>query len=164
VKRLTAVNSSSLKLAGVLLALEALLFFVQPRWDAVLRWQLDGSFKTITGYVLLATMALMWAPVWVRKHLQQAHHLEILKLVHQWMGVLVLLVFLLHANLARSGYLAVLSLVLLAGSGLGTVLGWLQLTGRANGRRWLMAAHIALGAVVSGFSLLHLYFVYAYAG
>ena len=163
-KRITGLASGSLKASGLLLALAALLFVLQPNWSVVIRFQLDPTLKTASGYVLLALMTFMWAPVWLRKYLSQPQRLEILKLVHQWMGALVLLVFLVHANLARSGYLAIFTLVVLLIAGLGTLLGWMQVTARASGRRWLMAAHIAMSFVVTGFSILHVYFVYAYAG
>jgi hypothetical protein len=164
VKRITGLASGSLKASGLLLALAALLFVLQPNWSVVIRFQLDPTLKTVSGYVLLALMTFMWAPVWLRKYLSQPQRLEILKLVHQWMGALVLLVFLVHANLARSGYLAIFTLVVLLIAGVGTLLGWMQVTARASSRRWLMAAHIAMSFVVTGFSILHVYFVYAYAG
>lgn len=148
----------------MLVGLGLVLFLLQPRWPEFERWQAGGGFKTVTGYVLLAAMSAMWLPVWLRKKFKLPHQLALIKLTHQWLGVLALGVFVLHANLARSGFLALMTLLLFTLSGLGAGLAWMQDGQRTAGRRWVMAAHIALGFVVSGFTLVHLYFVYAYAG
>jgi hypothetical protein len=112
-----------------------LLLALQPQWDTVLRWQTDGRFKTVTGYVLLAAMAGMWLPVGLRERFREGWQLEVIKVAHQWLGALMLLALLLHANLARSGYLAVFTAGLLVACGSGTVLSWMQQRGWLPGRR-----------------------------
>lgn len=154
----------SLAAAAALLALALLLFLVQPAWDTAQRWQVDARFKSVTGWSLLALMAVMWLPVWLRGWFSQPRQLAVIKLAHQWLGAFVLVVLLLHANLSRSGYLAILTVCLFAAMGSGAVLSWMQDRGWVPGRRWLMAAHISLAWLVSGFTLLHLHFVFAYAG
>jgi hypothetical protein len=154
----------SLAAAAVLLVLALLLFLAQPSWDIALRWQVNARFKTFTGWALFALMAALWLPVVLRGWFSQPGQLALIKLAHQWLGVLALVVLLLHANLSRSGYLAILSLCLFVAMGSGALLSWMQDLGWVPGRRWLMAAHITLAWVVSGFTLLHLYFVFAYAG
>lgn len=157
-------QGASLAAAVALLVLALLLFLVQPAWDTALRWQVDARFKTVTGWSLMALMAAMWLPVLLRGGFSQPRQLAVIKLAHQWLGVLALAVLLLHANLSRSGYLAVLSVCLFAAMGSGAALSWMQGRGWLLGRRWLMASHITLAWVVSAFTLLHLYFVFAYAG
>lgn len=154
----------SLLAAAALLVLALLLFLIQPDWDTALRWQVSSRFKTVTGWSLLALMAAMWLPVALRSWFSRPRQLAVIKLTHQWLGVLALVVLLLHANLSRSGYLAILSLCLFVAMGSGALLSWMQDRGWVPGRRWLMAAHITLAWVVSSFTLLHLYFVFAYAG
>lgn len=163
-RRLLASHGQSIITTSALVVLGLLLLVLQPHWDTVLRWQTDGRFKKVTGYVLLTAMACMWLPVWLRERFREAWQLEVIKVAHQWLGAVVLLALLLHANLARSGYLAVFTAGLLVACGSGTVLSLMQQRGWLPGRRWLMAAHITLAGLVSGFALLHLYFVYAYAG
>jgi hypothetical protein len=153
----------SLVAAAALLALALLLFLIQPDWDTVLRWQVSARFKKVTGWSLLALMAAMWLPVALRSWFNQPRQLAVIKLTHQWLGVLALVVLLLHANLSRSGYLAILSLCLFVAMWSGALLSWMQDRGLVLGRRWLIAAHITLAWVVSSFTLLHLYFVFAYA-
>jgi hypothetical protein len=162
--RSVKTQSLSLAAAAALLVLSLLLFLVQPAWDIAHRWQVDARFKTVTGWSLLALMSVMWLPVWLRGGFSQPRQLAVIKLCHQWLGVFALVVLLLHANLSRSGYLAILTVWLFAAMGSGAVLSWMQDRGWVPGRRWLMAAHITLAWLVSGFTLLHLHFVFAYAG
>ena len=162
--RAPATHSLSLATASAILAISLLLFLMPPAWDTLTRWQIDAQFKTISGYVLLTLMAVMWLPVGLKDHLRTPKARDVLKLSHQWLGVLLLMVFVLHANLSRSGFLAILTMFLLVVSGSGVVLSWMQARGWTAGRRWLMAAHIAIAWLVSSFSVLHLYFVLAYAG
>lgn len=157
-------QAMSLAAAIGLLVLALLLFLAQPTWDAALRWQVDARFKTVTGWSLMALMAAMWLPVALRGSFNQPRQLAVIKLAHQWLGVVALVVLLAHANLSRSGYLAILSVCLFVAMGSGIALSWMQDRGWVPGRRWLMAGHITLAWVVSGFTLLHLYFVFAYAG
>jgi hypothetical protein len=159
-----ATHALSLAAAAAILLLGSVLFIAPPSWDAVARWQMSDSFKTISGYVLLALMAGMWLPVGVKERLHRPRHRDYLKLAHQWLGVLLLVAFLLHANLSRSGFLALLTASLFVVSGVGLLLSWMQGRGWIPGRRWVMAAHIAIAGLVSSFSLLHVYFVFAYAG
>ncbi len=157
-------NTASLGITVALLALALFLFLLQPHWPVIEHWQADSGFKTYSGYMLLLIMAAMWLPLWLRKRFDQPQQLDLIKLMHQWLGVLVLLLFVLHASIARSGYLALQTLLLLALSGLGAGIAWTQLHGRTSGRRWMVVTHIAMAFVVSSFSLLHLYFIYAYVG
>ena len=149
---------------AALLVLALLLFLVPPDWDTALHWQVNARFKTITGWTLLALMSAMWLPVALRGWFREPRPLAVVKLIHQWLGVFALVVLLLHANLARSGYLAILSLCLFVAIGSGALLSWMQYCGWVPGRRWLMASHIAMAWLVSSSTLLHLYFVLAYAG
>ena len=157
-------GTASLTWAAGLVVLGLVLFLLQPRWPAFEQWQSDRDVKRVTGYVLLLVMACMWLPVGLRRRFGTPAQLELIKVSHQWLGALVLVMLLAHANLARSGYLGLLSWALLALSMLGVALSWMQARHRARGRRWVIASHIALGFLASAFSFIHLYFVYAYAG
>lgn len=157
-------NLASLWVAATLVGLGLLLQPIQPHIDSLVRWQSSVSFKSFTGYLLVAAMLGMWTPVWLRKSFTTPRQLDVIKLVHQWLGVGMLLVLLLHANLARSGYLWIQSLLILGLSALGAGIAWTQLKSLVQIRGWLMVAHIALAGIVSAFALLHIYFVYAYAG
>ena len=164
-------NISSLWATAAVIALCAALFLLAPRWPGIEYWQSSASIKAWSGYILLTVLVLMWLPAWLRRRFAHSHRQDLsgisqysalLNIWHQWLGVLFLLVLMVHANLARSGFLWIKTLLLLILSGLGIGIAWSQLSWRFKGRRWMMVTHIALAFVVSGFALLHLYFVYAY--
>ena len=164
-------NISSLWAAAAVIVLCAMLFLLAPRWPGLEYWQSSASTKAWSGYILMAVLALMWLPAWLRRRFTKSHRQDlssisqysvVLNIWHQWLGVLLLLIFMVHANPARSGFLWIQTLLLLVLSGLGIGIAWTQHSWRFKGRRWMMVTHIALAFVVSGFALLHLYFVYAY--
>ncbi|MEQ1596102.1 MAG: hypothetical protein ABL985_13505 [Casimicrobium sp.] len=162
-KRLLA-HRASLALAFALIALAILLFALQPQWRAIAHWQSRSDVKTISGYLLLTLMIGLWLPHSLRQWFSKPKQIDIIKLIHQWMGVVSLLIFLFHANVARSGFLALQTMFLLTLCGLGAGIVWTQLSSRTEWRRSMLAIHIVLAFVVSGFAVLHLYFIYAHAG
>ncbi len=140
-------NTASLGITVALLALALFLFLLQPHWPVIEHWQADSGFKTYSGYMLLLIMAAMWLPLWLRKRFDQPQQLDLIKLMHQWLGVLVLLLFVLHASIARSGYLALQTLLLLALSGLGAGIAALILGAGLMPAVALMAAYFAVGQI-----------------
>lgn len=154
---------ASLFLTVALIAIVLLLFVLQPPWVALARWQARADFKMMSGYLLVILMICMWLPNVLRRWLREPAQLELIKLSHQWLGIVLLLLFVFHANVARSGFLAVQTVFLLTLCGLGAGVVWTQITGRTQGRHAMMVTHVALAFAVCGFALLHLYFIYAYA-
>ena len=161
---LARANRFSWWAAAALAALALLTYLLSPRIPGLSQWQLQSGFKNLTGYLLLALLVGMWLPTWLRQRFNRPTQLDWIKLSHQWLGVGFLAVLVLHANLLRSGFLALQTLVLLVLCSLGAAIVWAQLNGSIVRRRWWITTHIVLAFVASGFVLMHLYFVYAYHG
>ena len=147
-------------LATVLLAEFALLSFPQ----ALLLHPLQGSvlFKQVSGYAMVALVAFAMAFGWLRRRPALAVHHRLLGDVHQFGGLLVLLLVALHAAARPGGFL----LLVFHAVAIAQAAGALRvLFGSKLGRRaatTLLALHITLSCLVSAAALVHLYFVYAY--
>jgi hypothetical protein len=147
-------------LAAVLVIEGAARF--QPDVLALGPFQARTWFKQLTGYTMLALMAAAMAFGWLRRLPAFAGAQRACHGLHQFGGLLVLLLLASHAGPGASGFLLgifhAMALAVSAGA-LRVVLG--PLIGR-SGSRALLAAHIGLSCLVAAAALLHLYFVYAY--
>lgn len=154
-----------LRLAGtvlmtVILAEAALLFF--PQALLLHPMQAGVPFKQLSGYTMLALMVAAMAFGFLRRAPSLATRQALLNDLHQFGGLLLLLLLSLHAASRPSGFL----LLLFHGLACALAAGALRaLFGRRLGRAGsttLLAVHISLSCLVSAAALLHLYFVYAY--
>jgi len=147
-------------LVTVLLAQFALLSFPQ----ALLLHPLQGSvlFKQVSGYAMVALMAAAMAFGWLRRHPALAVHHRTLNDVHQFGGLLLLLLLALHVATRPSGFLLLMFHAVAVAQAAGALR---ALFGTRLGRKVstaLLALHISLSCLVSAAVLVHLYFVYAY--
>lgn len=147
-------------LAAVLLVESALLFF--PHVLVLHAAQAGVLFKQLSGYAMVSLMALAMAFGALRRHAALAARHRLLNDVHQFGGLLLLLLLALHAAGRPGGFL----LVLFHGVAIAQAAGALRaLLGTRLGRQGstvLLVLHIGLSCVASAAVLLHLYFVYAY--
>ena len=137
------------------------VYLAQPWLTPWVRSWAASRVQTITGYTMLALLALLWLHGAWR---QRWRRHEAAKTVHHSAGALLLASLALHASVGRHGYLALQALLLLATAGLGLALVWHQWSARTGHRHRLMAAHIALAGIVTATAAVHVYLVYAYAG
>ena len=147
-------------LATVLLAEVALRFFPH----ALLLHPVQGSvlFKQLSGYTMVALMAGAMGFGWLRRRPALAVHHRLLGDIHQFGGLLLLVLLSLHVATRPSGFLLAMFHAIAIAQAAGALR---ALLGPRAGRRvgtTLLAVHITLSCLVCAAVLLHLYFVYAY--
>lgn len=141
--------------------LEIAVYFFR---DALLLHPLQSSvlFKQVSGYAMVVLMAFAMLYGALRRRAALAPRVRILNELHQFGGLLVLVLLGLHAGRAPGGFL----LALMHATALGLAAGALRsMFGARLGRAastFLLLLHIALGCLVSAAAVVHLYFVYAY--
>lgn len=147
-------------LVTVLLLQVALLL----RPDALLLHPVQSTvlFKQVSGYAMVALMAAAMGFGWLRRRPVLAAHHRLLGDLHQFGGLLLLLLLSLHVATRPGGFLLAIfhavAVAQLAGA-LRAMLANKLGRGVATG---LLVVHITLSCLVSAAVLLHLYFVYAY--
>jgi hypothetical protein len=147
-------------LAAVLL-IEGVARF-QPDVLALGPFQVRTWFRQVTGYTMLALMVAAMAFGALRRLPAVAARQRTFHGLHQFGGLLVLVLLASHAGPGASGFLlGVFHTMALAAAtgGLRVVLG--PLIGR-RGTKALLAVHIGLSCLVAAAALVHLYLVYAY--
>ena len=160
VRRKIDVRLSATVLAAVLLVEAAILFFPQ----ALLLHPLQAGvrFKQVSGYTMLALMVLAMVFGSLRRRPGLATHHRTLNDVHQFGGLLILLLLALHVAARPSGFLQVLFHGLAVAQAAGALR---ALLGNRLGRSastGLLSLHIGLSCVACAAVGVHLYFVYAY--
>ena len=134
----------------------------QPDVLALGTFQSRTWFKQVSGYTMLALLAFAMAFGWLRRLPAFASRQQAFHGLHQFGGLLILLLLASHAGAGASGFLRgifhAMALAVAAGA-LRVVLG--PLAGR-SGSRALLSVHIGLSCLVAAAALLHLYLVYAY--
>jgi len=147
----------------LVLALEAaLLFFPQ----ALRLHPVQGTplFKQLSGYSMCALLAFALAFGWLRRLPALVNRARALSILHQASGLLLLALLGSHMGLAPSGFL----LFVFHGMATAVAAGALRtVLGTRAGRKAsvaLLALHIGLSCMVAAGAVLHLYFVYVYAG
>jgi hypothetical protein len=161
-RRKADVRIASSVLAAVLLAEAALLFFPQ----ALLLHPLQAGvlFKQLSGYAMVSLMVFAMAFGWLRRQPALAVHHRTLNDVHQFGGLLLLLLLSLHVATRPSGFLLLMFHAVAVAQAAGALRAVLGIRLGRAGSTALLALHIGLSCVVSAAVLLHLYFVYAYTG
>ena len=134
----------------------------QPEVLALGPFQTRTWFKQLTGYIMLALIAAAMAFGALRRLPAFAARQRGFHGLHQFGGLLILLLLASHAGPGASGFLLgifhAMALAATAGA-LRVVLS--PLVGR-RGTQALLAVHIGLSCLVAAAALVHLYFVYAY--
>jgi hypothetical protein len=149
-------------LAFVLL-LEVALNFL-PGALQVSPLQTSALFKQVSGYSMVTLLTFALALGLLRRLPGLASRLRTLGTFHQLSGLALLLLLASHVGPAPTGFLLYVFHAMAVGAGAGalrTVLGLKVRRALASG---LLAVHITLSCLVGAGAVLHLYFVYVYAG
>jgi hypothetical protein len=137
-----------------------MLFFPQ----ALLLHPLQASvlFKQLSGYTMVGLMALAMGFGWLRRRPGLAVHHRTLNDLHQFGGLLILLLLALHAATRPSGFLLLMVHAVAVAQAAGCLRALLASRLGRSASTALLSLHISLSCLVSAAVLLHLYFVYAY--
>jgi hypothetical protein len=151
--------ASSVLAAVLLLELALALFPEALRLGPV---QDTPLFKQVSGYAMVALLVLAMAFGWLRRAPALAAHVRTCGDLHQFGGLLLVLLLAFHAGGTPAGFLRftfhAMALAVVAGA-LRALLG--QRLGR-RGSGALLLVHVSVSCLVSVAALVHLYFVYAY--
>lgn len=143
------------------LLLEAALFFLR---DGLVLHPLQSStlFKQVSGYGMAGLLLFAMVFGWLRRRPALAPRLRTLNELHQFAGLLLLLLLGLHAARAPQGFLLLVFHAMAVACAAGALR---ALVGARIGRlasTTLLVVHIGLACIVSAAAAVHLYLVYAY--
>lgn len=119
-------------------------------------------FRQLTGYAMLTLMALAFAFGALRRLPALASRVTLLNDVHQFAGLLLLMLLAFHIGEAPRGFLLYTFHALAVGLAAGALR---AVGGRSLGRglaTFLLSVHISVSCLLAAGALVHLYFVYAY--
>lgn len=156
-------NKLVLKIAASMIFIFVLVLALTTQPTFLVDWQRSKTYKEFTGYALFALMLSMWWISLAPKLLGTSENLKISKLVHQWCGALILLLILFHASFGKVGFLSGFTFLLVIGSVCAAAYRWIKGPRTTKMHRYLLGAHIGIAVVISSMSLLHMYFIFAYA-
>lgn len=156
---------AGLSLAWIVLGTVVLAEAAMLLWPQALllhAMQASPRFREVSGYTMLALMASAMGFGMLRRYPALAVHHRLLGDVHQFGGLLLLLLLALHAAGRPVGFL----LTVFHGMAVAQAAGALRALGGAHLPRrvgmTLLVLHIGVSCVLSAAALLHVYFVYAY--
>jgi hypothetical protein len=154
--------ASWIALVGVAIASIAWLW--SPRVAALAALQRLHAYKQVTGYTLVGLLTFDLSLALIKRRLIGGRAQRILQLSHRFLGLAMLILLVLHAGFAHAGFLhatfAVTMLVVAAGA----LLNLLPANRLGTWGQWTTAFHICAGCLLAALGVMHLYFVYAYAG
>lgn len=159
-KRGAGLHLAWIVLATVLLAEAAVLLW--PQALLLHPAQATALFRQVSGYTMVGLMLGAMAFGLLRRHPLLAVHHRLLGDVHQFGGLLLLMLLALHAAARPAGFLLVLfhGMAVAQAAGALRSLGGVRLPRRVG--MALLVAHIGLSCAMCAVVLVHLYFVYAY--
>jgi predicted ferric reductase len=155
-------NKLVLKIAASVIFIFILVVGLTTQPTFLVDWQRSKTYKEFTGYALFALMLSMWWISLAPKLISASNHLKTSKLLHQWCGVLILLLIIFHASFSKIGYLSGFTFLLLIGSVCAAAYRWIRGPRTTKMHTYLLGAHIGIAVVVSSMSLMHMYFIFAY--
>lgn len=139
-------------------------WLLAPRWSALFALQQLQAYKQITGYTLVGLLSFDLSLALIKRRLVRGSSLRALQLAHRILGLMMLVLLVLHAGFAHAGFLhatfAVTMLVVVAGA----LLNLLPSHHLGSWGQWTTALHIGAGCLLAALAMMHLYFVYRYAG
>ncbi|MFZ2752534.1 MAG: hypothetical protein WAZ48_03710 [Lysobacteraceae bacterium] len=139
-------------------------WLLAPRWSALFALQQLQAYKQITGYTLVGLLSFDLSLALIKRRLVRGSSLRALQLAHRILGLTMLVLLVLHAGFAHAGFLhatfAVTMLVVVAGA----LLNLLPSHHLGSWGQWTTALHIGAGCLLAALAVMHLYFVYRYAG
>ena len=158
-----AHNKLILKIAASMLFVFVLVLALISQPTFLVDWQRSKTYKEVTGYALFALMLSMWWIALAPKLLVSSTNLKVSKLLHQWCGALILLLILFHASFAKVGFLSGFTFLLIVGSACAAAYRWIKGPRTTKIHNYLLGVHIGIAVIISSMSLLHMYFIFAYA-
>ena len=158
-----AHNKLILKIAASMLFVFVLVLALISQPTFLVDWQRSKTYKEVTGYALFALMLSMWWIALAPKLLVSSTNLKVSKLLHQWCGALILLLILFHASFAKVGFLSGFTFLLIVGSACAAAYRWIKGPMTTKIHNYLLGVHIGIAVIISSMSLLHMYFIFAYA-
>ncbi len=158
-----AHNKLILKIAASMLFVFVLVLALISQPIFLVDWQRSKTYKEVTGYALFALMLSMWWIALAPKLLVSSTNLKVSKLLHQWCGALILLLILFHASFAKVGFLSGFTFLLIVGSACAAAYRWIKGPRTTKIHNYLLGVHIGIAVIISSMSLLHMYFIFAYA-
>jgi hypothetical protein len=156
-------NKLVLKIAASMIFIFVLVLALTTQPTFLVDWQRSKTYKEFTGYALFALMLSMWWISLAPKLSVTSDNLKISKLVHQWCGALILLLILFHASFGKVGFLSGFTFLLVVGSVCAAAYRWIKGPRTTKMHKYLLGVHIGIAVVISSMSLLHMYFIFAYA-
>lgn len=135
-------------------------FITQPNF--LINWQNSKTYKEYTGYTLFVLTLIMWWMPLAPKVFDSTEYMKFSKLLHQWCGILILLLVLFHASFLKVGFLAGFTFLLLVGAVCGAAYRLIKGPRTTKIHTCLLGAHIGIAVAISCMSLLHMYFIFAY--
>jgi predicted ferric reductase len=156
-------NKLVLKVAASMLFVFVLVLALISQPTFLVDWQRSKTYKEVTGYALFALMLSMWWIALAPKLSVTSQNLKASKLLHQWCGALILLLILFHASFAKVGFLSGFTFLLIVGSACAAAYRWIKGPRTTKIHKYLLGAHIGVAVIISSMSLLHMYFIFAYA-
>ena len=158
-----AHNKLILKIAASMLFVFVLVLALISQPTFLVDWQRSKTYKEVTGYALFALILSMWWIALAPKLLVSSTNLKVSKLLHQWCGALILLLILFHASFAKVGFLSGFTFLLIVGSACAAAYRWIKGPRTTKIHNYLLGVHIGIAVIISSMSLLHMYFIFAYA-
>ena len=158
-----AHNKLILKIAASMLFVFVLVLALISQPTFLVDWQRSKTYKEVTGYALFALMLSMWWIALAPKLLVSSTNLKVSKLLHQWCGALILLLILFHASFAKVGFLSGFTFLLIVGSACAAAYRWIKGPRTTKIHNYLLGVHIGIAVIISSMSLMHMYFIFAYA-
>lgn len=156
-------NKLVLKIAASMILVFVLVLALTTQPTFLVDWQRSKTYKEFTGYALFALMLSMWWISLAPRLSVTSKNLKVSKLVHQWCGALILLLILFHASFGKVGFLSGFTFLLVVGSVCASAYRWIKGPRTTKMHHYLLGAHIGIAVVISSMSLLHMYFIFAYA-
>lgn len=159
-RRKTGLRLSAVVLAAVLLVEVAVLLFPQ----ALLLHPLQAGvlFKQVSGYTMVSLMTFAMVFGALRRRAGLAVHHRTLNDLHQFGGLLILLLLALHIATRPGGFLLLLFHAVAVAQAAGSLRALLGSRLGRSASTALLSLHISLSCLVCASVVLHLYFVYAY--
>lgn len=156
-------NKLVLKIAVSMIFIFVVVLALTTQPSFLVGWQRSKAYKEFTGYALFVLMLSMWWIPLAPKLFDSSNHMKISKLLHQWCGALILLLILFHASFGKVGFLSGFTFLLVIGSLCAAAYRWIKGPRTTKIHTYLLGAHIGIAVIISSMSLLHMYFIFAYA-
>jgi methionine sulfoxide reductase heme-binding subunit len=128
------------------------------QWTTLQRWQTNGMYKAITGFLLAAYIGFQWLLYFFRKQSHRTHDQKRQAYqLHKWVGAFSPLLFLMHSVKLGYAYLLILSILYFANF----VLGLMNVEAIAARSKWYLqvwlVAHLTFSTLIVFLTVHHIW-------